>query len=283
MLSSQITIGIFSFRTYTFLIALAIGILGGWVVRRASVGRRGAALDACIAALIGGLLLARLEHVALNWQYFQVYQHEILDFWAGGLDWHGAVMGALWGVAWVARWRRIALNPILDRAALGLPLIALAAWWGCETALCAYGAEVANMAAYPVGFTWEAMDTYGYLAPRFYTQQMGKIVSALLLLLAIFLSWRGALPGKRFWLLLLLLSITMLMMGFFRGDYSPLIYQMRADTWLDFTLALYALIWLILPPNFAIGMRRMSREGLSYGRNDTPVDGGGHDNRSGCL
>lgn len=256
MLSSQITIGIFTLSTYTFLIALAIGILGGWVVRRANVGERKATFDVCLAGLLGGLLLARLEHVALNGQYFRVYPNEIVDFRAGGLDWHGAVIGALFGMALMAQRQKIALNPILDHAAIGLPLIMLAAWWGCEIALCAYGAEVATMAAYPPGFTWEAMDRYGYFAPRFYTQQLGKMAAILIFGVALFLLWRKLLSGKRFWLLLILSSLSMLGIGLLRGDYAPLIYQMRADTWLDLALALFGLCCLFLPQNFTIGMPR---------------------------
>jgi phosphatidylglycerol:prolipoprotein diacylglycerol transferase len=259
MLSSQITIGIFTFTTYPFLLMLAIVLLVGWVVRRANVGQRRRTFDVALGGLMGGLLLARLEHIILQWQYFQVHPSEILDFGAGGLEWHGAVIGAVLGGALVAHWRKMALKPILDRAAFGIPLLALAAWAGCEAALCAYGAEVATMAAYPPGITWEAMDSYGYFAPRFYTQQLGKITSLPLLGFAFWLMWRRRLRGKRFWLLLLLLSLSMFGIGFLRGDYALSVYALRLDAWFDLSLAVYAGIFLALPPDFAV-LRWLRRE-----------------------
>ncbi len=259
MLSSQITIGIFTFTTYPFLLTLAIVLLVGWAVRRASVGQRRRTFDVALGGMIGGLCLARLQHVLLHWQYFQVHPNEMLNFRAGGLEWHGAVIGALFGVVLMAHWRKISLKPILDRATFGIPLLALAAWWGCEVALCAYGAEVATMADYLPGVTWEAMDSYGYFAPRFYTQQLGKIMSLLLLCLALWLMWYKRLSGKRLWLLLLLHSLSMFSIGFLRGDYALSLYGLRLDAWLDLAMLFFAAILLLLPPNFSIG-RWLRRE-----------------------
>lgn len=251
MLSPQITIGIFTFTTYPFLLMLAIICLVAWGVWQAAVGQRRRTFDVALGGMMGGLLLARLEHVALQWQYFSVHPNEILDFRAGGLEWHGAFWGALVGMALAACWRKVALQPILDRAAFGIPLLSLAAWWGCEVALCAYGAEVATVAIYPSGITWDAMDSYGYLAPRFHTQQLGKI-AALLLCLALWLMRDQYLPGKRLWLLLLWHSLSMFAIGFLRGDYAIFVHGLRLDAWLDLATALYATIRLALPPGFAV-------------------------------
>jgi phosphatidylglycerol:prolipoprotein diacylglycerol transferase len=223
------TIGPWTLQTYTVVLALAIGATVTFGVLRA--GRRaGALVDVGLGALACGLALARLEHVLLNWNYFAYAVHEAFQINAGGLDWHGAVIGGLIGGAAVARWRRVDAHEILEVMTLGLPLIALAGWYGCWAAHCAYGVEVDTLAHFPSWAVSESADVYGMAAPRYNTQVFGQWLAAALMVVAAILLWRQRVG---FWLMLGLFSVGMFVIGFFRGDYAPMLYGLRLDQWLD--------------------------------------------------
>jgi phosphatidylglycerol:prolipoprotein diacylglycerol transferase len=223
------TIGPWTVQTYTVVLALAIGASVTFAVLRA--GRRaGALVDVGLGALAGGLMLARLEHVLLNWNYFAYAVNEAFQLNAGGLDWHGAVIGGLIGGAMVAHWRRVDAREVLEAMTLGLPLIALAGWYGCWAAHCAYGVEVDTLAHFPSWTVSESADIYGIAAPRYNTQIFGQwLTTALLVVAAILLGRHSA----GFWLVLGLFSAGMFVIGFFRGDYAPTLYGLRLDQWLD--------------------------------------------------
>src|SRR5690606_12168503 len=158
---------------------------------------------------------------------------------AGGLDWHGAVIGGLVGLAAAARWRKLALRDMLDAFAPALPLLAFAGWLGCWGAVCGYGAEVDTLAHYPAFAAAETRDVYGLVAPRYNTRVFGMALALALLILSLVLNRRGWLKYRRFWLLLALLSAGMFGIGFFRGDYALVVAGIRADQWLDVLLLLW--------------------------------------------
>jgi len=198
-------------------------------------------VDACLGICLGGILGARLEHVLLNWAYFADNFSEALRPNAGGLGWHGALLGGLFGLALAARWRRLNFRLLLDALTPALPLLAFAAWLGCWAAVCAFGAEVDTLAHYPAFAAAETRDVYGIVAPRYNTQIFGMALAFVLFLLSIILIRRKWLPNRRFWLLLALLSLGMFVIGFFRADFSPIVAALRADQWLDITFALWGI------------------------------------------
>ena len=229
MLSPYLSFGGFNVAIYSLSLALGLALsaaVGGYAAR--AIFRPAQVIDACLAAIVGGLVGARVEHVLLHWDYFSANLSEALRLNAGGLDWHGAVIGALVGLALVSRLRRIDARRMLALFAPALPLLALAGWIGCAAAACAYGAEVDTLALHPEYAVWEARDVYGMLAPRYSTQRFGMILA--LILIPVGLAARGE---RRFWLLLGLLSAGMFAIGFVRGDAVPLVAGLRADQWLD--------------------------------------------------
>jgi phosphatidylglycerol:prolipoprotein diacylglycerol transferase len=223
-------------RSYTLFLTLAAfaGVAG--LILRHRLLAIGALVDVGLGALIGALALARLGHVALNWNYFGARADEILRLEGGGMNWHGAVIGGLIGLSLVARWRRFNINELLDSAALVIPLAALAGWYGCLAWACGYGAEVDTLARYPAFAVSEARDVYGILAPRYNTQIWGVILAVALLSLFFALVWRDQLRGLRFWVMLLLLSAGMFMIGFARGDAVIHVAGLRLDQWFDLIL-----------------------------------------------
>ncbi len=185
-------------------------------------------IDVVLAAVVLGLIGARLEYVALTWEYFAAHTDEILRLELGGLGWHGAVLGAYAGIALMARWRELDQRALLSRWAWALPLIALAGWIGCAAAGCGYGREVDTLANYPDWLVWETRDVYGILAPRYATARFGMVLAVISTLVGI--RTRGE---RRFWIMLALLSAGMFGIGFLRADASPLVIGLRADQVLD--------------------------------------------------
>jgi phosphatidylglycerol:prolipoprotein diacylglycerol transferase len=233
-------------RLQTFTVALALAIItsiGIGIARRP--GRYGAVADACIGALIVGLVAARAGHVLLNWEHFAFNAREILRLHAGGFDWHGALMGGLLGLYLVGRARRVDVPRLLDALTWALPLLMMAGWWGCAAANCAYGAEVDNLSNYPGWLVAERPDVYGIPAPRYHTQQFGFILGLIGLAFTVLLFWRRWFMGERFWLVLTLLSAGMYAIGFTRGDFAVVIAGWRADQWFDLGVLLLCGLMLI--------------------------------------
>ena len=242
MLPPNLTFGPVTVRTYTFLLALAILVSAGIAIRRWRSSQPAAmVLDVYLGGLVGGVIVARLIHVLLNWNYFAYNLPEAIQIAAGGLDWRGAALGALVGMMLVARWQQMTLSPPLDALTTGIPLIAFAGWWGCWSASCAYGAEVATLADYPALLVWEGPDVFGIYAPRFNPQLAGMIGSALLFLIGSALVWRHWLYRVRVWIILMLLGAMMFALGFMRGDYALTLGALRLDQWLDLGMIVFAI------------------------------------------
>lgn len=238
---SEIILGPFAARTFSLLLALAIVLaIGLFVFRRG--GRAGESMDMALVMLVSALLGARLFHVLLHWNYFADNLSEALRLNAGGLDWHGAVLGGLLGLWVTARWHKVSFRAALDSLTLALPLMTLAAWVGCAAAACAYGAEVDTLAYYSPLVASETRDIFGIVAPRYNTQLFGIALALFLLLVTGLLFWRGWLYGRRFWLVLALLSLGMFIIGFYRGDAVLMVAGLRGDQWLEAILTLCGLI-----------------------------------------
>ncbi len=244
MLSFYTEIGPLRVQTFTLALALAVIASIGYGLYRLPE-RRGALMDAALVALGLGLLGARAGHVLLNWDYFAYNSRQILALRAGGLDWHGGLLAGLLGLWIVARWRGLALNRLLDLLAPALPLLALAGWWGCRAANCAFGAELNSLVDAPALLVAELPDVYGIPAPRYRTQFFGILLALLGLALLALLIYRGWLAGGRFWLLLALLSAGMFAIGFLRGDFAYDLAGLRVDQWLDLMVLLISLLLLI--------------------------------------
>jgi prolipoprotein diacylglyceryltransferase len=180
------------------------------------------ALTAGAGALLGG----RIGYVLLLWHIYAGEWGRILDIRAGGLDWHGALIGGLIGLAlgWRLRARgHIPWARLTDRAAFALPALLLIGWIGCAHAGCAPGAEVRTLADHPAwAVTW-ARDVYGIYAPRYNTPLYGAGLAGLTLLVML-----RARQG-RLWAGAAVIGAGMCVIGFWRGDPAPLAFGVRAD------------------------------------------------------
>jgi prolipoprotein diacylglyceryltransferase len=239
MFEPTISILSFTMSTYTVLIALALAIGGGVVLYRTPQQDRLRVLDALIVGLVGAMVLGRVEHVLLNWTHFAFHRGEILQINAGGLDWHGAFVGAGVGMLVGARWRGVSLRHVVDSLTLMLPLLSLAIWWGCWSASCRYGLEVETLADYPSWMVWEARDIFGIYAPRFHTQLIGLGLSLVLLGFALVLFWKQWLYFRRFWLLGVAVTGVMFGVSWLQGDYAPTFNGIPIAQYLDVIFMIY--------------------------------------------
>jgi prolipoprotein diacylglyceryltransferase len=248
------TIGFWTLPTYTWSVGLALLISGGIALYRLrhTAIRLSHAVDVYLGGLIVGVVLARLLHILLNWNYFTYNLNEAFQLSAGGLNWHGAVIGGLIGIGIMARWRHIPARDLIDGLTPSLALVTLAVWYGCWAAACAYGKEVATLADYPAFIVWEGPDIFGLYAPRFNTHPLGMGFALFLLVVALVSLRIRRLMYWRFWLLLALASLGMFGLGFLRGDYAITIAvgdgHLRLDQGLDILmliLALAVMLWQI--------------------------------------
>jgi phosphatidylglycerol:prolipoprotein diacylglycerol transferase len=185
------------------------------------------AANSALITLALGLLGARIEHVILNWKYFATVPPEILNFAAGGLSAHGAIIGAVAG-GWIAvRVARNSFDPWLSTASYVICIISIAAWWGCAAVSCAYGAEVGNLSDYPTWLVWEAPGDFLMVVPRYAVQPLGAVTSTVLLCLISLSAALGVTGRHRVGLALAGALIINFMLGFLRGDPGPLMGNLR--------------------------------------------------------
>lgn len=234
------TIGPWTLQTFTLFVAVAIlasAMIGLHRTRAANSTRAipglGAAADAYLGALVGGVILARLGHVLLSWDYFGSNLDEIVHVELGGLNWHGAVLGGLIGLYLASRLRGVEARHLLDALTLGLPLIGIAGWWGCMASACGYGLELPTLYGHPAVTVTVSPDIFGIVAPRYNTQLLGLLLSITLLAIAVLLVGCGWLRHRRFWLVLVLLSAGMFVIGFYRGDAVTMVAGLRLDQVFD--------------------------------------------------
>ncbi|QPC82482.1 prolipoprotein diacylglyceryl transferase [Phototrophicus methaneseepsis] len=245
MIPREIHLFALQWNTYSALVALALVISAVYLLWQSPSGQRGRTGDVLLAAFIAGLLGGRVGHVWLWWAYFQDHTDEIVQITAGGLDWHGALVGGLFALVIVSHFRHIDQRALLAKMAFMIPLLGLATWAGCAAVGCAYGAQVESMAAYVPIMTWIAPDIYGLEAARFNVQGIGALLAGVLLVLVLLMQWRGWLPRARFWLVLMIWACIMAALSCLRGDDAAFVAGLRQDQWLDVTLMLFSLCVMI--------------------------------------
>lgn len=220
---------------------IALGVFVSLAVALVAARRRGARLlsvmDVALAALVIGVVGARVGHVLLHWDYFATAADEILRLSAGGLNWHGGLLGALGGAALMAVVRRVDLPPLLDSAAYAVPILGATIWLACSVANVAYGLEVRSLADYPAWLVVESPDIYGIMAPRLALLVFGLVLSGVVLVALVPLAWLNGLRGRRLWLVLMQYGIGMALIDAFRADAVPLFNGRRADQVLDLAVA----------------------------------------------
>ncbi len=130
--SSHLEVGGLRFNLYGGLIA-AGGIAGGAVALHAmkTAGIKTTGMGKVLApAVIAGLVGARLYHVATQWDYYKDHKNEIPRMWEGGMAIYGGLMAGTAVGAILAHRYHLPIAPLLDAAAIGLPMAQAVGRWG---------------------------------------------------------------------------------------------------------------------------------------------------------
>jgi phosphatidylglycerol:prolipoprotein diacylglycerol transferase len=212
---------------FSYTVALVVGMaLGTWVSYRLAQERLsdpGLLLDAAFWALLGGILGGRAAYVVANWAYYADHLRQAFDLSAGGLIWHGSLLGgglaiALWFLVRVGLdlatpdWREF-----LDVLAPGLALGGAFGWLGALLTGSAYGAEASGYLPPLAWFSADLPDIYGVSALRFATQP--AMIAVNLALFAVLWALRKRLRGGLLFALYLgVYAAADLAIGFLRGD-----------------------------------------------------------------
>ncbi|KAB2865801.1 MAG: hypothetical protein F9K46_03515, partial [Anaerolineae bacterium] len=119
----DLTIAQFFGLQFSIGILAALGAIAWSAAQRPTPSRRiGAWLDVALAALVSGLIAARVVYVLMDWDYFRYFPEDWLDVWYGGVEWHSGIIGGLLGARGMARLRKVPFGEFSDGLALALPL-----------------------------------------------------------------------------------------------------------------------------------------------------------------
>jgi len=240
-----------------FAVWVGIGAsLGVWrVARHAPLKHSSRFLNGALLALLGCLLGARLVFCLYHFSYYRAHAAQIFQFWQGGLNWEGAVLGGLVVVVMLSLVWRMPFLTALEHMIPLLPPLAVTVWMGCWQTGVGYG----KLAPREAWWALPSPDETGSILPRFPLQ----LTAALLLLLYFLLlelhraAWLGALNAG---LHLAGLAVNLLLFSFLRSDAAPRWAGWRSDSWAALVLTLLSLT-LIGVQLFAYRRRREKQTG----------------------
>lgn len=194
-----------------------------------------------LAVLAAGLIGARLNFALLHPDLFADAPLDILRIGLGGLNWPGALLFGLFGLAVAALALRLPLGLVADALMPLFPSVAVMTWLGCGQASCAYGTEI------PANSIWalRLSDEQGLLAYRWPLQ----LAAAATLLL---LTWRvdrgsagiDRLVGWQASSVGLALALHTLLFSWLRADSPPVWRSLRLDLAVAIFLAVISAIGL---------------------------------------
>ena len=109
--------GFFSF----IAVAVAVYLVGRWAPSRGIDPDD--IYSIAIWAIIGGVIGARLVHVADNWDFYQHNTGRIIAIWSGGIGLWGGILGGFLGGAAYSFWAKHPIGIIADLTAPALLLV----------------------------------------------------------------------------------------------------------------------------------------------------------------
>lgn len=231
---------------YAVIIGLGATVGLAWSAWQSPARLARPVLDGGLAALMGSLLGGKIAEVLLNWAYYRQHLAEAVNPGKGGLEWPGALLGALLLLAGYAVWVRQPFGLLADRL---LPLLACctcAAWLGCWATGCFYGERLAAW-----GLT--SIDESGEAGRRLPVQIFGALLALLTLWLVQQVSRRKSPPGKSrrpgesAWMGLALYAAGWLALSFLRASPAPVLAGLAWDAWMAIFFILLALAMLLAP------------------------------------
>lgn len=130
----RVAFSIFGIDVMWYGILMAIGMILGTLLALKEAKRVGIkeddVLDLAIFAIPIGLLSARLYYVIFNWEYYSQNISQILNFRAGGMAIHGALIGGILTGYIFTKIRKIDFLKMADAVMIGMPLAQSIGRWG---------------------------------------------------------------------------------------------------------------------------------------------------------
>lgn len=193
-----------------------------------------------IAALLFGLIVARLGYIFLHLEYFRLNPAETIYLWEGGLSGFSAGAGALLGLGFYSLRSRGSIWTLGDALAIPAQFVLFGSWTGCWFEGCAYGIP-ASIDPFVLG-----TDPFSSSIPRWPTQGLGVLLSLLSFALLTWIGERETPPGLRLALSVTAGAMSAATISLYRSDPVLLVGPARMDTW---GYALLTLIGLVLMGN----------------------------------
>ena len=231
-------IGAFTVYSYGLTLALAFFIASWLAVRRAA--KTGVDPDiisgVCFIAVVSGIAGARALFVLDNLRFYISHPLEILMLQHGGLSWFGGMLLAILCACLYLKRKKISVYTVLDLLAPFVVLAQAIGRIGCFLNGCCYGR--------PSRFGIYVDASHEALIPT-------QIYSALMLLMIfVFLRFMQERPGLKagtvFFLYILLYSLKRFFIEFFRGDNSPVLWNLTLFQLFSVALFVVALTKLIM-------------------------------------
>ncbi|MCX6783779.1 MAG: prolipoprotein diacylglyceryl transferase [candidate division WWE3 bacterium] len=159
-----------------------IVVIGIWTATTAvSLIKRNTKVDiwgALVWVLIGGLIGARLYHVASLWGYYSQNPGAIIAIWQGGLGIYGGLIGGAIALVTYSRLHHLPILQLLDLVALGLPLGQAIGRWGNYFRQELYGLPTQlpwGIYIAPENRLWQVMP-FSHFHPLFLYESLGCLV-----------------------------------------------------------------------------------------------------------
>lgn len=189
-------------------------------------------LDVTLVILIGAIIGARALSVALNWDHYSANLDQLTRVWAGGLSFHGGLLGGIIGGALLTLRRGISVLRAMDFAAPAIALGYAITRIGCFLNGCCYGAPTESV----VGVVFPHLANDGSIGFHLHPAQLYASAASLLIFgILLLLRRRVRLPGHLFGWYLILYSVARFIVEEFRrgatGEvFAPLAPLTQAQT-----------------------------------------------------
>src|SRR5450759_5658369 len=199
---------------YSYGVFLAIGFIAATLLARYRFSQQyknpDIILDFVLAAVVGGIIGARLFYVFGHWSEFSGHLNKVFSVNMSGLVFYGGLVFGLGLTLVVGRWKKVKFWTTMDLAGLCLPLALAFGRVGCLLNGCCYGK--------PTGLPWGI--TYPVASGIVGARQPTQIYELLLdLALFAFIWWKKdsfARAGTAFWLFALGYGVIRFSMEFLR-------------------------------------------------------------------
>jgi phosphatidylglycerol:prolipoprotein diacylglycerol transferase len=205
---------------HTYGVAVALAFLAGIAIVRYQAKARNLnpdlAYDIVLAAMVGGIVGARILYVIKNWSEFASNPVSMFATWQGGLIFYGGLIGGTLLVLALVKMRHLSVAKVADIVAPALALGSAIGRIGCFANGCCYGKE--THVPWAVTFTDNLSVASPLGVPLHPTQLYEFTYNMISLVIILWVGKRVKKEGILFWLYVMLYGMFRFIVEFFRAD-----------------------------------------------------------------